>query len=113
MNRAEWTGRDLNWKSLPGSVPVVDRFPVPNFEHENSQETLLNVEDHPIVPDSKPVVGGVDEPLNRSMGILFEFSDLVEDPAGDRSIQLLQLASRRIGPDDLKDNQKSNSSLSC
>ena len=51
-------------------LPIVDRFPVSNFEHENAQAVLLNIEDDPIVPDSKPVVGGVDEPLDKSMGIL-------------------------------------------
>src|SRR5205823_12341564 len=49
----------------------------------------------------------------QSMGIVSEFSDLVEDPAGDRSVELPQLANGRLGPDDLEGRQKPSSSFSC
>src|SRR5437899_7473150 len=106
----KWTGWELNRRlhnrspistRLPDRLSVVDRSPVSYFEDENTQETLLNVEDYAIVPDSKPVIRGAHEPLDQSMGIVSEFSDLVEDPAGDRSIELPQLANGRLGPDDL------------
>ena len=98
---------------LPACLPVIDRSPVSYFEDENSQEILLNVEDYAIVPDSKAMIRGAHEPLDKSMGIVREFSDLVEDPAGDCSIELPQLANGRFGPDDLEGHQKPSSSFSC
>src|SRR5207245_4887139 len=118
----KWTEWELNRRirnrspistRLPARLSVVDRSPVSYFEDENSQEILLNVEDYVIVPDSKPVIRGAHEPLDQSMGIIREFPDLVEDPAGDRSIELPQLANGRLGPDDLEGHEKPSSSFSC
>src|SRR5438034_5397520 len=102
---------DLNPTS--NRLSVIDRSPVSYFEDENSQEILLNVEDYAIVPDSKAIIRGAHEPLDKSMGIVREFSDLVEDPAGECSIELPQLANGRFGPDDLEGHQKPSSSFSC
>src|SRR3989442_3698607 len=118
----KWSGWDLNRRlynrspistRLPAPLLPLDRSPLPYFEDENCQETLLNVEDYAIVPDSEPVIRGAHEPLDQSTGIVREFSDLVEDPAGDRSIELPQLANGRLGPDDLEGHQKPSSSFSC
>jgi len=118
----KWTGWDLNRRlynrspistRLPTRLSVIDRSPVSYFEDKNSQEILLNVEDYAIVPDSKAIIRGAHEPLDKSMGIVREFSDLDEDPAGDCSIELPQLANGRFGPDDLEDHQKPSSSFSC
>src|SRR5207237_9635373 len=96
-------------KPTPSRLSVVDRSPVSYFEDENSQETLLNVEDYAIVPDSNPVIRRAHEPLDQSLGIVREFPDLIEGPAGDRSIELPQLTTGRLGPDVVECRMKASS----
>ena len=84
----------------------MDRFPRSNLEDQNLKFLLPNPKDDPVVADSKSVGRFACESSNIPKGLVLKFTHFVVNSPGDRSVQLLQLPSRGIRPNDLEGHQK-------
>lgn len=78
---------------------------MPYLKYEYHQKAALNLQNHPVVPNSQPVIRRPNQFCHITERILLQFRNLTENSFRKWAVQFSELLCRRFGPDYLKTHQ--------